>query len=106
MKLNNNLKEKISQKVELIAISPIAYSLLREGEILRVELKAAKKNEYREKIGPAVEYHLVMKGVTKIGMIPTNFITKNPELFRVRKCQVLKFDQKKDIIQVTLIPRN
>jgi hypothetical protein len=105
MKLDNYLNDENNQKVELIAISPIAYSLLREGEILRVELKAAKKNEYREKIGPAVEYYLVMKGVTKIGMIPTNFITRNPELSKVRKCQVLKFDQKKNIIEVTLNPR-
>ena len=102
MKLNNVLKDENSQTVELIAISPIAYSLLREGETLRVEFKAAKKNEYREKIGPAVEYHLVMKGVTKIGMIPTNFIKKYPELFRMRKCRVLKIDQKKNIIEVII----
>ena len=106
MKLNNNFNDENSHKVELIAISPIAYTLLREGEILRVELKAAKKNEYREKIGPAVEYNLVMKGVTKIGMIPINFITKNPELSKIFKCRVLKIDQKKNIIEVTLNPRN
>lgn len=91
-----------NQMIELIAISPIAYSLLREGETLRVELKAAKKNEYREKIGPAIEYHLVMKGVTKIGMIPTSFITKNPHLSKIRKCSILKIDQKKNIIEVII----
>lgn len=101
-KLDDNFKDPNMQIIELIAISPIAYSLLKEGEILRIELKEPKKNEYREKIGPAIRYHLVMKGITKIGMIPTAFLTKNPTATTLRKCRVLKINKDKNIIAVAV----
>ena len=88
--------------VRLMAISPIAYTLVKEGETLRVDYKPAKKNEFREKIGPAVTYYLVMKGSTKIGMIPNNYIKENPDMNEIKKCKVLKINKPDNIIEVMI----
>jgi len=43
-------------------------------------IKTPRKTEYRGSIGPAVRSVLVFKGGTKIGMIPTDFVSKNLSL--------------------------
>ncbi len=91
--------------VRLMAISPIAYTLIKEGETLRVDYKPAKKNEYREKIGPAVTYYLVMKGSAKIGMIPNNYINENPDLNEIKKCKVLKINEVANIIEIMILSK-
>jgi hypothetical protein len=74
--------------VDLISISPFAFSVIKVGEQARVELKRKKMNEYRDKIGPASDCYLVFKGQTKIGMIPKIYMEKNINLLSKRVCWI------------------
>jgi hypothetical protein len=80
-------------EIQLIAVSPITFEMVKEGELMRIERKPPNRNEYRDKIGPANECYLVVKGKTKIGMIPTSFVRQNPDLLSRMLCRIAKLDR-------------
>ena len=93
---------EIKQTVQLLSISPIAFSMAKEGDIVNVRKKNPRNNEFRgEKIGAATVSYLIFKGITKIGMLPEDFVSYNlPEIRK--KCKIVKMDAKKNIIEVLI----
>jgi hypothetical protein len=87
-------------EVQLAAISPFSFMIVKEGELVRIQRKPPKPNEYREKIGPPSECYLVVKGQTKIGMIPSDVISQHKELTQKKRCRIVKMDKDKSIIIV------
>ena len=87
-------------EVKLQSISPISFSMIKLGDTVRIEHKPAKLNEYRDKIGPAVDCHLIFKGQTKIGMIPNNFVKNNKDYLRKKVCKISSVDKEKSIISI------
>jgi len=87
---------------QLKSVSPIVFSLAKEGDKVLLRRNKPKPNEYRDKIGPAVETILVFKGRTKIGMIPVdasdfnilklNFHAKICEMSEEREVVKIKFN--------------
>jgi len=57
-------------EINLTAVSPVCFDLVRVGDRVRISLKQANRREFREKIGPAQDCYLVFRGVTKLGMVP------------------------------------
>jgi hypothetical protein len=95
-----------AMEVQLTAISPVAYMVAKEGDMAVVKRNPPKKNEFRDKIGPATEAMLVFKGVTKIGMIPHEFIKHIGIASLKRVCQISKMDESRDVILVKLAQKN
>jgi hypothetical protein len=89
-------------KVQLSAVSPIAFSMVKSGDVVRIERKPPRKNEYREKIGPPTECYLVVKGQTKIGMIPALFVKEHLEMIKRKFCKIQEVDAAKQLIIITL----
>jgi hypothetical protein len=89
-------------EVQLESVSPISFLIARIGELVRIQHKPAKVNEYREKIGPAVECYLVVKGQTKIGMIPSEVVRNHKELLRRKNCRISRIDQANSLIMVVI----
>ncbi|MDD2840128.1 MAG: hypothetical protein PHY80_03285 [Rickettsiales bacterium] len=89
-------------EVELQSVSPISFSMVKIGDTVRIEHKPAKLNEYREKIGPAVDCYLVFKGQTKIGMIPNNFVKTHKDYLKKRICKISGIDKDKSKIMIFL----
>jgi hypothetical protein len=87
--------------VDLISISPFAFSVIKVGERVRVELKRKKMNEYRDKIGPPTDCHLVFKGQTKIGMIPKIYMEKNINFLSKRVCWIKIVDPQNLCISIS-----
>lgn len=90
-------------QVELTTTSPISFTTIKEGIKLRIKHVPKKTNEYREKIGPATDCYLVFKGETKIGMIPSDFVKRNPDLISKRICTVIKLDKSEKVIAIEII---
>ena len=63
-------------QVELISISPVSFELARIGDLVAVRKKKPKNNEYRGNLESPTDAFLIFKGVTKIGMIPNDFVKK------------------------------
>ena len=95
----------INMEFQLTAVSPLSFMMTKEGDVLRIEHKPPKPNEFREKIGPAAEFYLVFKGRTKIGMIPQKIATQHKELMKKKYCRIEKIDKIKSIIIVVLKER-
>jgi len=97
---------KISQSdnhlmhVQLQAISPVAFSVAREGDKAFIRYKPPKLNEYRDKIGPASGSYLVFKGETKIGMIPNEYIYQLGATTLKMICRVVRMNRVSDVIIV------
>jgi hypothetical protein len=89
-------------KVQLSAVSPIAFSMVKSGDMVRIEHKPPRPNEYREKIGPPSECYLVVKGQTKIGMIPPTFVKDHLEFLKRKVCKIQEVDKSKQLIMITL----
>ena len=75
--------------------------MIKSGEMVRIEHKPPRRNEYREKIGPPSDCYLVVKGQTKIGMIPTSFVKVHPELLKRKLCKIQEVDKLKQLITIT-----
>ncbi len=58
-------------QVSLGSISPVAFSVVREGDVVEIKIKKPSATEFRgQGIGAGVKTYLVFKGITKVGMIP------------------------------------
>ena len=91
-------------KIVLTSVSPIAFSFAKVGDVLEVRKKLPKTNEFRgEKIGAASVSYLIFKGITKLGMIPTDFVTKNENLKIKRRCKLTRLDQASQLIEIEFI---
>ena len=88
--------------IQLTAVSPIAFSLAAPGDRLRIESKAPRKNEYREKIGPPKSCYLVFKGQTKIGMIPQKIAQTSHEFLKVGTCRVKEMNESSALVIISL----
>ena len=91
--------------VELKVISPVAFSIAREGDKALIKHKPPKLNEYRDKIGPASESYLVFKGETKLGMIPHEYINKLGVVNLKKMCRIIRMDRDTDVILVEIFAR-
>lgn len=76
--------------------------MAKEGDKAVVKKNPAKRNEYRDKIGPAAEAFLVFKGETKIGMIPHEFIAKMVDTPFKKVCRIAKMNPSLDVIVVDI----
>lgn len=64
----------LMDSIPLSSVSPISFAMAKEGDTVTIKRKQAKKNEFRgHKIGAASDSYLVFKGITKIGMIPSEY---------------------------------
>lgn len=88
--------------VKLEAVSPVSFLAVKPGERLRVRHKAAKLNEYRDKIGPPSDSLLIFKGETKIGMVPAKVTRSIPPTERPKYCRVVSVDSARAIILIRL----
>jgi hypothetical protein len=91
--------------VQLKAISPVAFSIAREGDKALIKHNPPKLHEYRDKIGPASESYLVFKGETKLGMIPHEYINKLGAVTLKKMCRVARMDRDSDVIVVEVFAR-
>jgi hypothetical protein len=99
----NTTTEKISaMDIELTSISPIAFEIVKAGDIALIKIVKAKPNEYREKIGPPKDCFLVFKGPTKIGMIPLKIATDELQLNSSRKCLISIVDKTNNKICISM----
>jgi hypothetical protein len=89
-------------KVQLEAISPISFEVVRRGDILRIQKKEPKPNEYRDKIGPATQSYLLFKDRTKIGIISSAVSKTIPFLSNQKYCRVIEIDSTSGKIIVQL----
>jgi hypothetical protein len=89
-------------RVQLASISPVSFMIAKEGELVSIQHRPPKLNEYREKIGPAAECYLVFKGKTKLGMIPKKIVKDHKELLVKKNCRIIKIDQANSIFIVEL----
>jgi hypothetical protein len=89
-------------EVSLIALSPMSFLAVKEGDNLKILHKPPRHYEFREKIGPAIEYYLVFKGQTKIGMIPSAFVNKNKNLLDKKSCKIVSIDKEKSSIVIDI----
>lgn len=89
-------------QVQLISISPISFMIAKEGGLVKIQHKAPRPNEYREKIGPASECYLVFKGQAKLGMIPKEIATHYKEFLIRKSCRITKIDQENKVFMVEL----
>lgn len=89
-------------QVQLTSLSPVSYMIAKEGELLTIQHRPPRPNEYREKIGAAAECYLVFKGKTKLGMIPKKFTMDHPEFLTRKSCRIIKIDQSKSVFVVEL----
>jgi hypothetical protein len=92
--------------VQLLAVSPVAFMLAREGDKALVKRSPPKPREYRDKIGPASEAYLVFKGETKIGMIPREFINDLGDLTLKRMCRIARMDRDSNLVLVELFAQD
>ena len=88
--------------IQLTSVSPFSFIIAKEGDRARIEYKPPRKNEYREKIGPAVDCYLVLKGQTKIGMIPRSFAETNKIFLKRKVCLIKEMNQKELLVVVSL----
>ena len=93
-------------QVQLTAISPVAFMFAKEGDKALVKRSPPKLREYRDKIGPATEAFLVFKGETKIGMIPTEFISRLGDVKLKKICRIAKLDRDLNTVLVELFPQD
>jgi hypothetical protein len=89
-------------EVGLTALSPMSFLAVKEGDSVKILHKPPRHNEYREKIGPAIEYYLVFRGQTKIGMIPSSFVNKNQSLMDKKVGRVVSMDKAKSSIVIDI----
>jgi len=88
--------------ISLSAISPIAFELAREGDIVSIKKKVPNKSEYRGTLEAARDVFLVFKGVTKVGVIPNRVSDTLPNLANVRTGKIVKMDKSEMLIQIQL----
>jgi hypothetical protein len=93
----------INTDILLGAISPVVYSLVKEGDLAEVRRQAPRRNEYRDKIPPAEETLLVFRGNTKIGMIPQNIVSKVGAQALLGKCRVVRLSKDSNVVAVKLV---
>ncbi len=93
-------KMQAKLRVQLFSVSPISFSFAKPGDRARIEHKPPRKNEYREKIGPATDCYLVFKGQTKIGMIPKEFAEGNQDVLRKRVCYIEEMSLQESLVIV------
>ena len=89
--------------ISLSAISPIAFELASEGDLVSIKIKMPNKLEYRGTLEAAKDVFLVSKGVTKVGMIPRKIADTLPDLIRVKQGKIINMDQSKTLIQIELL---
>ena len=92
-------------QVQLMAISPVAFLLAKEGDRATIRRKPPGLREYREKNGPASEAFLVFKGETKIGMIPHESIRNLGDVSIKKTCRIMKMTPAQDVIVIELFPQ-
>lgn len=98
--------EKLESEIKLGAISPVVYSIFKVGDVASIKRQAARKNEYRDKIPKVDETLLVFRGITKIGMIPRNVVSKLGAQSLVGKCRIVRMSKEDDIVAVALLARS
>lgn len=91
-------------KIQLTSVSPVSFSVAKEGDRARIEHKPPRRNEYREKIGPPTDCYLVFKGQTKIGMIPKDFVDSHKDLLRRRVCLIKEMNPQKSLVVISFSP--
>lgn len=89
-------------RVQLTSVSPVTFMIAKEGDIVTIQHRPPRLNEYREKIGAAAECYLVFKGKTKIGMIPKKFAQENKKFLVKKNCRIVKIDHEKAVLVVEL----
>ena len=89
-------------QVQLTSLSPVSYMIAKEGELVTIQHRPPRPNEYREKIGAAAECYLVFKGKTKIGMIPKKITVDHPEFLIKKSCRIVRIDQSNSVFVVEL----
>ncbi len=93
----------IKISVALTSISPIAFSLAKVGDVVEIKKKVPRVNEFRgEKIGPGTTSFLVLKGLTKIGMLPEKFVKEQGNNFKKRSCRIKTMDLNLKLIEVEI----
>ena len=98
--MTNSIKKV---KITLISISPIAFSMAKVGDIVEIKKKLPRTNEFRgEKIGAASTSYLIFKGITKVGMIPTDFFIKNEDVKIKRSCKITALDVVSQTIEIEI----
>jgi hypothetical protein len=86
-------------EIQLISISPIAFSVVKIGDIGVVQRKRPRAGEFRgDKIGGGTTSYLIFKGVTKIGMLPVDVVQKIGESAIKRRCRIKSVDEGKGLI--------
>jgi hypothetical protein len=90
-------------EVQLSSISPLSFSILKQGDVVEVRKKHPRTNEFRgEKIGGGSVSFLIFKGITKIGMIPTDFVSEHGEAAIKRRCRIKSIDHEIGRISVEM----
>lgn len=88
--------------VYLVSVSPISFHLAKVGDLVSIKKNKPRANEFRgNKLGIATDSLLVFKGITKIGMVPTEFLKSNPCRF-LRKAKIVALDQIKNLIAIEM----
>lgn len=88
-------------EIFLETISPIAFELVRPGNQVKIVNKKPNRKEFRGTLESAQDCFLIMKGVSKIGMIPLKFnqIIKNGNL---KNTKIHRLDALNNIITIDL----
>ena len=89
--------------ISLSAISPVAFELASEGDLVFIRIKTPNKAEFRGTLEAAKDVFLIFKGVTKVGKIPENIANTLSDLIRVRKGRIVMMDRSKNLIQIEVI---
>jgi hypothetical protein len=88
-------------EIQLNSVSPIAFSLCKTGDVVTINLKKARTNEFRAKIGPATDSFLVFKNQTKVGMIPTEITNAlGSILFHGKKARIVAMEERNCVIRI------
>ncbi len=88
-------------EISLVSTSPISFEFARVGSVVRLSLKRANKNEYREKIGQAQDVILVFLGSTKIGMIPKSIPRIGFEQILKSTWRISRLDRTKSLLVIS-----
>ena len=90
-------------QVELISISPVSFELAKIGDLVAIRRKNPNHNEYRGNLESPTDAFLIFKGVTKIGMVPTDFVKKNDAIKNIKKARIISMDKINLKVSIELI---
>ena len=85
-----------------MSLSPLSFTLVKEGDLVQIRRVPPKPWEYRDKIAPRSDSFLIFKGRTKIGMIPRTFLSAHGTACLARSCRVATINADRQEISVEL----